>query len=71
MHARVVKHKGRGLSGNYQHENKGKDRPARTPHRIIAFKLCFCSQKRVSISSVQTLRHRAKYQINEFTVTKC
>ena len=25
----------RGLSGNYQHENKGKDRPARTPH--VAF----------------------------------
>ena len=71
MHARVFAHKGRGLSGNHQHGNKGKDRPARIPHRIITFKLCFCSHKRVSISLLQTLRHRAKYQINEFTVTKC
>ena len=52
MHASVFTHKGRGLSGNYQHDNKGK-------------------HKRVSISSLQTLRHRTKYQINEFTVTKC
>ena len=28
----------------------------------------FCSHKRVSIGGLQTLRHRAKYQINEFTV---
>ena len=35
MHARVVAHEGRSLSGNYQHENKGKDRPARTP--FVAF----------------------------------
>ena len=28
----MVAHKGRILSGKYQHENKGKDRPTRTPH---------------------------------------
>ena len=31
MHSRVFAHQGRGLSGNYQHGNKGKDRPARIP----------------------------------------
>ena len=35
MHAREVAHEGRSLSGNYQPENRGKDRPARTPH--VAF----------------------------------
>ena len=54
----------RGLFGNYQHENKGRDRPARTPmwrlwsRRIITFKLYFCTYKRISISSLQTLQHR-------------
>ena len=54
----------RGLFGNYQHENKGRDRPARTPmwrlwsRRIITFKLYFCTYKRISISSLKTLQHR-------------
>lgn len=54
----------RGLFGNYQDENKGRDRPARTPmwrlwsRRIITFKLYFCTNKRISISSLQTLQHR-------------
>ena len=53
-----------GLFGNYQHENKGRDRSARTPmwrlwsRRIITFKLYFCTYKRISISSLQTLQHR-------------
>ena len=32
VHARAVVHKGRGLSGKYQHANKGKDRPTETLH---------------------------------------
>ena len=32
VHASAVANKARGLSGKYQHENKGKDRPTQTLH---------------------------------------
>ena len=52
FHARVVAHKGWGLSGKCQHENKHKDRHGLSvwllwSRRIIALKVYFCSRKYV------------------------